>query len=67
MITVSISINGRPIYARSAVNIGPSKSKLGTHDYKVDTGEIVRHKRENGAVCLVRLLLATIHEVKYRN
>lgn len=64
MITVTISINGQPIYTRSAVNVGPSKHRAGKHDYKVDTGEIIVHKRSDGAVDLVRSMLDTIHEVK---
>lgn len=64
MITVSISINGTPIYARTAVNVGPSKHLKGQHVYKLDTGENLVHRQSDGAVDLVRLMLNTIHEVK---
>ena len=61
MITVAILINGQPIMARSAVNTG-SVDRSGSTVYKVDTGEIVRHKREDGAVPLAIQLLKTIKE-----
>ncbi len=60
MITVSISINGQPIFTRTAVNI--SNMPLDICDYKVDSGEIIQHKRSDGAVELARKLLGTIEE-----
>ena len=63
-ITVTILINGQPIYTRSARNV----SQSGTKDdeismYKVDTGEVIAHKRKDGAVKLAKKMLDTIREV----
>lgn len=70
MITVTISINGAPIYARSARNIGPLvgdqetlTSFAGMCVYKLDTGEEITHKRDDGAVALAHEMLKTIREV----
>ena len=60
MITVSIAINGAPIYTRSAVNVGDCED--GSCLYEVDTGEHLQHFQEHGAVALVRQMLDTIHE-----
>jgi len=60
MITVSILINGHPIYSRSAVNISTDNSQ--PQKYKVDTGEIIEHNQEDGAVALSHKLLNTIQE-----
>lgn len=60
MITVSILINGHPLYSRSAVNI--SKDDVQPQRYKVDTGEIIEHNSEDGAVALSHKLLNTIRE-----
>lgn len=57
MITVSILINGQPIFTRTAVN--RIKEKGG---YVLDTGEIVKHDPEDGAVRLAIKLLKTIKE-----
>lgn len=55
MITVSISINGEPIYARTAVN------RLKELDcYVLDTGERILHNPEDGAVALAIKMLHTI-------
>ncbi len=66
MITVSILINGEPIFTRSATNITEPLSKQlkegAWNNYKVDTGEIMRHKRSDGAVVLAHKLLDTIKE-----
>lgn len=68
MITVSISINGTPIFTRTAVNAGPYTGDVevyrGGHLYKVDTGETICHNRDDGAVALARMILDTIHEVR---
>ena len=61
MITVSILINGEPIYARSAVNI--TKGKSDKSEYKCDDGTIIEHKRTEGAVMLAKKMLDTIQEV----
>ena len=60
MITVSILINGNPIFTRSAVNIG--KVGNGFHKYKIDDGSTCLHKQEEGAVKLAKMLLDTIKE-----
>ena len=60
MLTVSISINGEPIFARTAVNRGVQPS--GFTRYEVDDGSSVLHKREDGAVNLAVALLKTINE-----
>lgn len=60
MLTVSILINGHPLYSRSAVNI--SKDDVQPQRYKVDTGEIIEHNQEDGAVALSHKLLNTIRE-----
>jgi hypothetical protein len=62
MITVSILINGKPIYTRSAVNISDNESQ--PQRYKVDNGEIIEHNSDDGAVVLSHKLLDTITEVK---
>lgn len=60
MITVSISINGEPIFARTAVNIG--KVSNGFTKYKLDSGNTVLHKRKEGAVALAKLMLNDIKD-----
>jgi hypothetical protein len=61
MITVSILINGQPIFTRTAVNIGNADD--GIHSaYELDTGQILKHKREAGAVVLAIKMLRTIKE-----
>jgi hypothetical protein len=55
MITVSISINGEPLFARTAVN------RLEEHGvYILDTGERIHHNPDEGAVALAQKMLATI-------
>lgn len=65
MITVSISVNGEPIYARTAVNIGPNSD--GTHCYKLDCGTIIRHHRKDKAIPLAIKMLEAIKEPKKEN
>lgn len=55
MITVSISINGEPIYTRTAVN----RLETDGH-YILDTGERILHNPDDGAVALAQKMLATI-------
>lgn len=62
MITVSIHINNKAIYTRSAVNTG-AKDDDGRSIYKCDTGEYIEHFRDDGALPLVRKMLETIREV----
>jgi hypothetical protein len=59
MITVAILINGNPIVAKNAVN-QKRKNEQGETAYKTDSGEIVWHRAEDGAVELAHRLLDTI-------
>ena len=61
MITVVIYINERPILARSARNTGHTNEANET-EYHCDTGAIILHKREDGAVELAKKLLNTVKE-----
>lgn len=57
MITVSILINGEPIFARTAVN------RLKEHGvYILDTGERIIHNPDDGAVALAVKMLHTISD-----
>lgn len=65
MITVTILINGQPIYTRSAVNKSyPNTPAKEIHTYEVDDGSIIRHRRWHGAVVLAKKMLDTIKESK---
>jgi hypothetical protein len=55
MITVSILINGEPMFTRTAVN---RLKELGV--YVLDTGERIHHNPDDGAVALAQKMLATI-------
>ncbi len=59
MITVAILINGQPIVAKNAVNL-MEKDGQGRTAYKTDSGEIIYHARNAGAVALAKMLLDTI-------
>lgn len=59
MLTVTILINGQPIYTRSVVN--RIKEKGG---YVCDDGKLIKHDPEDGAVALAIKALRTIREVK---
>ncbi len=61
MITVSILINGEPIFTRSATR--REEDVLKENTYKVDTGDIIKHKYKDGAVILAKKMLDTIREV----
>lgn len=61
MITVSIFINGNPLYTRSARNTG-NEDDTGCTEYITDTGEYLYHDRDDGAVELARKMLDTIKE-----
>ena len=64
MLTVSILINGQPLFTRSA-HRRTSKWAKGKKDaYLVDTGEQVFHDIDDGAVKLAIKLLKTIKEQK---
>jgi hypothetical protein len=60
MITVSILINGHPVYTRSAINVTQDGSDKCT--YRLDTGQVLTHKRSDGAVRLAKKMLDTIQE-----
>lgn len=62
MITVSILINGQPIYTRSARRL--TEKGKGNCAYAVDTGQTIEHNYEDGAVVLAKKLLDTIKEEK---
>jgi hypothetical protein len=61
MITVSILINGQPIFTRSAHNKGDTNAE-GCHRYVTDAGETIYHDRDDGAIELAKLMLDTIDE-----
>lgn len=61
MITVSILINGKPIFTRSARN-NTEKNKNGQTKYVTDAGCIIYHDPEDGAIELAKLMLDTINE-----
>jgi hypothetical protein len=58
MVTVTISVQGSPVFTRSAMRI-----RNGDRDtYVVDTGKRIRHRNEEGLVSLTRKMLGTIQE-----
>ena len=57
MITVTILINGQPIYTRSAVN---RRRDIGK--YVVDDGSLIEHNPDDGAVPLAIKMLESIQE-----
>lgn len=61
MLTVSISINGTVIFARSCRNLG-KKGLDGKTIYTVDDGSTIEHD-DDGAITLAHKLLDRIHEV----
>jgi hypothetical protein len=66
MITVSILINGHPIYTRSAVRI-EDEDVMGKATYSVDDGSQIRHNPDEGAVKLAHKLLECIKEAGKEN
>lgn len=57
MISVTIFINGEPLFARTAVN------RLDEHGvYILDTGERIMHDPADGAIALAIKMLHTIYE-----
>lgn len=58
MITVSILINGQPIFTRSAVRTHTGK----VNRYTCDDGSVISHKYDQGAVKLAIKMLETIKE-----
>lgn len=61
MISVSISINGEPIYARSARRVGGESGEMCT--YLVDDGNVITHHYDDGAVILAKKMLDCIKEI----
>lgn len=59
MLTVSISINGEPIFARTVTNRVKE-----TGYYLCDDGSKIKHNPKDGAVDLAIKALKTIKEVK---
>lgn len=65
MISVTISINGKPLYHRTAINVSPEGARSDEQqEYHVDTGEKIKHIPDRGAVALAKVLLKTIDEQK---
>lgn len=60
MLGVTIHINGQVIYARTAVLRGGDGK--GMARYETDTGQVVWHDPEDGAMVLAKKLLDTIKE-----
>lgn len=59
--SISLGVNDRIITGRSCYNTGETDGE-GRHKYQVDTGEIVWHDRDEGAVALAKKLLDTIED-----
>lgn len=59
MLTVAILINGNPLVAKNAVNQTRRNAK-GQVAYKTDSGEILWHDPDEGAIALAHKLLDTI-------
>jgi len=64
MITVSISINGSTVFARTAVRRGQldKKDKERVYTYVLDDGSTIRSRYGKGAVQLAIKMLKTIKE-----
>ena len=51
MISVTIAINGKVLYHRTAVNVSePGLGDDKMHTYDVDTGAKITHCRDHGAI-----------------
>ena len=57
MLTVSVLINGQPLYTRSCFREEEGK-------YRVDDGSIIEHKYNDGAIVLAHKLLDTMYELQ---
>ena len=57
MLTVSILINGQPLYTRSCFREEEGK-------YRVDDGSVIEHKYNDGAIVLAHKLLDTMYELQ---
>jgi len=63
MITVVIKMNGKAIYARTAINVTGKKISRGDCDvYDVDDGRTLYYKRDLGAIPLAIEMLKGIKE-----
>lgn len=62
MITVSILINGQPIFTRTAVNKGKPRPEAEYCIYKMDDGKNILHAPSKGAVELAIKMLKEIKE-----
>ena len=62
MITVSILINGKPVFTRSAVNVSKNTRENIINYYELDTGEKILHTPKRGIVPLAIAMLKTIKE-----
>ena len=63
MISVTVTINGKVLYHRTAVNVSEAGLRDDQfHTYAVDTGVKILHKRDLGAIPLVKKMLDTIKE-----
>lgn len=63
MLTVAILINGNPIVAKNAVN-KMEKNERGETKYLTDSGEIIWHDGNDGAIVLAKKLLDLIRNDK---
>lgn len=61
MITVTVSINGQPIFTRSAVRVVTGEP----NQYRVDDGTTIEHHYDAGAVELAKKMLDTIKEPRH--
>lgn len=72
MFTVSILVNNKPIYTRTAVKQyeveyhpeGEGEKGVGVFQYKLDDGSTIYHNPKNGAIDLAKKMLDTIKEVQ---
>lgn len=67
MMSVTISINGRTIIHRNAVNVGRAEEIKGSHSickYELDDGRTLHHERRDGAVALAIEMLKGVHETR---
>jgi len=62
VITVAILINGRPLFARSAVNMTTLDADTQLCRYDLDDGSQIEHRRGDGAVALAKAMLDSIVE-----
>ncbi len=60
MITITVLINGQPIATRSARRVSEEKDHC---KYKMDDGNIIKHKPEKGAIHLAKLMLNKITDI----